>query len=207
MRAFRNELHGKWVEALLAGKIDEAKATADKMESPPALITRDLTTLKTWLRERRRGEHRVGLLASSGAVRLVAEGIAPSPRSNELQDVIHWFLRPTGDYRSSNALETPLSEFVCQGLEIDYVGLCWGNDLIWQNDEWVPRKMRAPNWSVSRNPEEKQYRLNAYRVLLTRSRAGLVVYMPKGDQSDSTRLPESFECTYEALVAAGCARF
>lgn len=171
LRAFRNDLHGKWVEALLAGKINEARAIADKMESPPALITRDLTKLKSWLLERRRGEHRVGLLASSGAVRLVAEGIPPSPRSNELKDVIHWFLKPTGDYRSSNALEAPLSEFVCQGLEIDYVGLCWGNDLIWENDEWVPRKMRAPNWSVSRNPEERQYSLNARRVLLASSRA------------------------------------
>jgi len=93
-------------------------------------VPRDYNQAMKWLEERRREEHRVGLLASSGAVRLVAEGIPPSPRSNELRDVIHWFLRPTGDYRSSNALETPLSEFVCQGLEIDYVGLCWGYDLI-----------------------------------------------------------------------------
>lgn len=115
LRAYRNAAHGEWVESLLTGDLARAAQVAADMPGPPAVITRDLSTLKEWLRPRCRGNQRVGLLASSGAVRLVGEGVPPSPRSNELDSVVHWFLRPTDDYRSSNALETPLSEFVCQG--------------------------------------------------------------------------------------------
>ena len=204
LRAYRNEAHGRWVEALLDGRIDDAAAVARTMEHPPAYITRDLNQLKSWLKARQRGEQRVGLLASSGAVRLIAEGIPPSPKSNELSDVVHWFLRPSDDYRSSNALEKPLSEFVCQGLEVDYAGLCWGNDLIWEDDAWVPRQMRAPNWHIARQDEPKQYRLNAYRVLLTRARAGLAIFVPKGDDSDETRPPDRLDEIAATLGNAGC---
>jgi hypothetical protein len=127
-----------------------------------------------------------------------------SPRSDDLGAVIHWFLKPTGDFRSSNALEVPLSEFVCQGLEIDYAGLCWGNDLIWQNRSWIPRKMRAPNWQVLKKEDAKQYRVNTYRVLLTRARAGTVIYVPNGDIDDPTRPPSDFEDIFETLKVAGC---
>ncbi len=204
LRAYRNAAHGQWVEALLSGDIVRAARIADTMTRPPAAVTRDLRALKVWLRHRRRGGQRVGLLASSGAVRLVAEGLPPSPRSNELDAVVHWFLKPTGDYRSSNALETPLSEFVCQGLEVDYVGLCWGNDLIWDAGGWIQRRMSAPNWQNSRTKESRQYRLNAYRVLLTRARAGLAIYIPRGDLDDPSRLPADFEEVYRTLLAAGC---
>ena len=203
LRVYRNDAHGRWVEALLAGDIETASAIARKMERPPAFITRDLDTLKSWLHARQRGEQRVGLLASSGAVRLIAAGVPPSPKSNELSDIVHWFLRPTGDYRSSNALEVPLSEFVCQGLEVDYVGLCWGNDLIWEDDAWVPRQMRAPRWKVSRKDEARQYRLNAYRVLLTRARAGLAIFVPQGDAKDESQQPQDFNPTFSTLQQAG----
>ena len=204
LRAYRNAAHGKWVESLLGSEIGKAAEVAGEMDGPPALITRDLDSLKDWLRARRRGAHRVGLLASSGAIRLLADGIPPSPRSNELDRVVHWFLRDAGDYRSSNSLETPLSEFVCQGLEVDYVGLCWGNDLIWRNNSWTPRKMSAPKWQISRSVEAQQYRLNAYRVLLTRARAGLVIFVPRGNLIDPTREPEQFDAISEQLVRSGC---
>lgn len=203
LRAYRNDAHGRWVEALLAGDIEAAARIAASMERAPALITRDAHELRSWLRLRQRGEQRVGLLASSGAVRLMAEGIPPSPKSNELADVVHWFLRPPGDYRSSNSLEVPLSEFVCQGLELDYVGLCWGNDLIWGDDAWVPRQMRAPRWQVSRKAEAKQYRLNAYRVLLTRARAGLAIFVPHGTDTDETIARSDFESIFKTLQKAG----
>lgn len=203
LRAYRNDAHGRWVEALLAGEIDAAASIAKKMEQAPAVVTRDLDTLRDWLRLRQRGDQRVGLLASSGAVRLIAEGIPASPKSNELAEVVHWFLRPPGDYRSSNALEVPLSEFVCQGLEVDYVGLCWGNDLIWGDDEWVPRQMRAPRWQISRKEESRQYRINAYRVLLTRARAGLVIYVPVGSDTDDTLTRFDFDRLFQTLQKAG----
>ena len=181
-----------------------ARQIADEMEHTPAFVTRDLSEMKAWLKARRRGDQRVGLLASSGATRLVAEGVPPSPRSDDLGTVVHWFLKPTGDFRSSNALETPLSEFVCQGLEIDYAGLCWGNDLTWDGEAWMPRKMRAPNWQLLRKDAEQQYRINTYRVLLTRGRAGTVIYVPVGDETDSTRKPKDFDAIFDVLVASGC---
>jgi hypothetical protein len=204
LRAHRNALHGNWVGALLEGDIDGAAAVAETMEHPPALITRDLAKMKEWLTFRKRGEQRVGLLASSGATRLIAEGIPMSPRSDDLGTVVHWFLKPSGDFRSSNALEVPLSEFVCQGLEIDYAGLCWGNDLIWKNGNWLPRKMRAPNWQVLNKEDAQQYRVNTYRVLLTRARAGMVICVPHGDVNDPTRRPPDFDGIFEVLKAAGC---
>ncbi|MFP1631952.1 DNA/RNA helicase domain-containing protein [Zhengella sp. ZM62] len=206
LRAYRNNLHGAWVAALLDGDIQTARDIASEMEHAPAFVTRDLSEMKAWLKVRRRGDQRVGLLASSGATRLVAEGVLPSPRSDDLGTVVHWFLKPEGDFRSSNALETPLSEFVCQGLEIDYAGLCWGNDLIWSGEAWVPRKMRAPNWQLLRKYVEQQYRINTYRVLLTRGRAGTVIYVPEGDETDSTRRPKDFDGIFNVLIAAGCQR-
>lgn len=204
LRAYRNERHGRWVEALLAGDIGQASDIADRMDNAPALVTRDLAELKEWLKARRRGEQRVGLLSSSGAVRLIADGIPASPMSNELNEVGHWFLKPTGDFRSSNALEKPLSEFVCQGLEVDYVGVCWGNDLIWGETEWLPRKMRAPNWQIIAKEESRQHRVNAYRVLLTRGRAGVAIYVPKGDPLDPSRAPRDFDSVFKTLCAGGC---
>ena len=126
IRAYRNPLQGRWVAALLLGEIADAKAISALMDLPPAFLTRNLETAKAWLRERRRGGRSVGLLTSSGAVRLVGEGLPPAPRSNELGPIGHWFLKPYTDFRSSGALETPMSEFGCQGLELDYTGLCWG---------------------------------------------------------------------------------
>jgi hypothetical protein len=204
VRAYRNELHGQWVEALLAGELDQAAEIASRCVEPPAIVTRDLPRLRTWLKALSRGTRRVGLLASSGAIRLVGEGIPSSPRSNELDLVAHWFLRPPEDYRSSNALETPLSEFVCQGLEIDYAGLCWGGDLIWEDEGWIPRAMRAPKWQIIRNEDRRLYRMNAYRVLLTRARAGLIIWVPPGEADDPTRSPEEMERVSAALLAAGC---
>ena len=207
LRAYRSSLHGRWVEALLVGRIKDAATIAASMQHPPALVTRDLATLRNWLKKRRRGGHRVGLLASSNASRLIAEGIPPSPMSNKLDRVVHWFLRPTDDFRSSNALEVPLSEFVCQGLEIDYAGICWGNDLIWREQEWFPRKMRAPRWTRVKNRDARQFRINAYRVLLTRSRAGAAIFVPPGDREDSTRAPADFDQVACVLREAGCADF
>lgn len=204
VRAYRNETHGLWVEALLAGRLAQAAEIASGCAEPPATVTRDLPKLRARLKSLARGTRRVGLLASSGATRLVGEGIPPSPRSNELDRIAHWFLRPPEDFRSSNALETPLSEFVCQGLEVDYAGLCWGGDLIWDDEGWVPRAMSAPKWHIIRKDEKRLYRMNAYRVLLTRARAGLIIWVPLGNEGDPTRLPTEMERVAATLLAAGC---
>ena len=204
MRAYRNPLHGKWVEAVLTGDIDAAQRTASELVDPPALVTRDLDATKGWLRQRRRGGYSVGLLTSSGAVRLVGDGIPPAPRSNELAVIGHWFLKPFIDFRSAGALETPMSEYGCQGLELDFVGLCWGGDLIRRDDGWLPRQMSAPRWQVLRDGEKQRFRLNGYRVLLTRSRVGTVIFVPRGSEDDPTRLPRELDEIANALLAFGC---
>jgi Uncharacterized conserved protein (DUF2075) len=203
MRAYRNPLHGKWVEVVLSGDADAACRIAGGLDESPALITRELDVAKAWLRQRRRGGRSVGLLASSGAVRLVGDGIPPAPRSNELATIGHWFLKPFADFRSAGALETPMSEYGCQGMELDFVGLCWGGDLIWRDGGWLPRKMSSPRWQILRDDEKRRFRLNAYRVLLTRSRAGTVIFVPSGSADDPTRLPAELDPTASALLAFG----
>jgi hypothetical protein len=174
------------------------------MAAAPAYLTRNLAAAKTWLGAQRRGGRSVGMLVSSGAVRLIGDGVPPAPRSNELQPIGHWFLKPYTDFRSSGALELPMSEFGCQGLELDYACLCWSVDLPWSGSRWVPRRMQAPNWKVIRDPAKQRYRLNAYRVLLTRARAGLVIFVPPGSEADPTRLPSEHDAIAAALFAAGC---
>ncbi len=204
VRSYRSPQHIRWVSALLNGDLPTAAAIATSMETPPALVSRDLEVIRSWLKRHRRGGRSVGLLTSSGAVRLVAEGLPPAPRSNELDAIANWFLKPFEDFRSSGALETPLSEFGCQGLELDYVGLCWGGDLIWEAGGWQARTMAAPQWRTVRSPDRAQFRINGYRVLLTRARAGLVIYVPEGEAEDATRSPAEFDAITAALVAAGC---
>ncbi len=204
IRAFRNPLRSQWVPALLGGDIDAARQLASKVDEPPAYLTRDLKQAKSWLRKHRSGGRSVGLLASSGAVRLVGDGIPPAPRSNELASIGHWFLKPYIDFRSAGALEVPMSEFGCQGLELDFVGLCWGGDLIWREVGWVPRMMRAPRWQIIREEEKKRFRLNAYRVLLTRARAGVVIFVPPGSHDDPTRPPAEADDVVKVLQKAGC---
>ncbi|MNV36904.1 hypothetical protein D3C71_1283980 [compost metagenome] len=203
MRAYRSPRQIRWVSKLLAGDIEAAATIAADMTQPPALVSRDLAAAKAWLAQHRRGGRSVGLLSSSGSVRLTAEGLPPAPRSNELDAIAHWFLKPHHDYRASGALETPLSEFGCQGLELDYVGLCWGGDLPW-NDGWAPRTMAAPNWRVIKSDDRRQFRINGYRVLLTRARLGTVIFVPRGAAEDPTRSPDELDAVVETLLAAGC---
>jgi len=174
------------------------------MTAAPAVLTRNLEKARAWLRNRRKGGRSVGLLCSSGAVRLVGDGVPPAPRSNELGPIGHWFLKPYSDFRSGGALETPMSEFGCQGLEVDFACLCWGGDLIWDENAWLPRMMRAPKWQIIREAEKRRFRLNGYRVLLTRARAGLVIFVPEGSDDDPTRAPSDYDHAAQILLDAGC---
>jgi len=206
VRAYRNPRFGDWVEAQLGGNIEYAARLSREMPSPPAKLTRNLHSLKEWLRLRQRGHRRLGLVVSSGATRLVAEGVPTPPTSNDLKVIENWFLKSWPDFRGSDSLEVPLSEFGCQGLELDYVGLCWGGDLIWSagDRKWIPRQMRAPAWRAVRRPESFRYRLNAYRVLLTRAREGTCIYVPRGAADDPTRSPAELDAIAGVLLQVGC---
>jgi hypothetical protein len=205
LRAYRSPDQGRWVAALLTGDIDAAARIAASMDAPPAWLTRELADSRRWLKARRRGGRSVGLLASSGAVRLIGEGLPPTPRSNELDAIGHWFLKPWTDFRSAGALEVPLSEFGCQGLELDFASLTWGGDLIWTSEGWTPRRMSAPRWVKIGGDDKRRFRVNAYRVLMTRGRAGLVLHVPRGDAEDCTRDPGELDAIANVLTRAGAA--
>jgi hypothetical protein len=170
----------------------------------PVVLSRDLQQAKAWLREHARGQRRCGLVASSGAVRLRAYGIETSMAIREAYSYAHWFLAPRGDVRSSYQLEVVATEFEIQGLELDIVGLCWGGDFVWEkrSQRWRTLRLVGNRWKGVQ--EEKAIRIqNKYRVLMTRAREGLVIWVPEGDTSDPTRDVTSMDETAEYLVHCG----
>lgn len=150
-------------------------------------------------------EDRTGLVATSKDIRLRAEGIERATPFISNYAFDKWFLGTPSDVRSSYSLEVAASEFECQGLELDWVGLYWGLDLTPCDvgGAWDYRKFRGTCWQNVRNEAERAFTLNRYRVLLTRARKGLVIWVPKGDHSDPTRDPTRYDRVYDALRRAG----
>jgi hypothetical protein len=189
-----------WVSAVLQGDVDAARACGDDM---PFYVTRSLAQMRAALRARARGRRRAGLVCSSGAKRLVADGVWPRFEHMDERVVANWFLKSwPEDVRASDALEIPATEFACQGLELDYVGLCWGGDLTWRAG-WQVRNFKGTDWQNRAGQDARDYRINTYRVLLTRARADTLIWVPQGDKADRTREPERFDRTAEFFVACG----
>jgi DUF2075 family protein len=144
---------------------------------------------------------------SSGALRLRADGreLSSGFRQGNRDMFVHWFLAHPPDVRSSSQLEVAASEFECQGLELDWIGLCWGGDFSFDstNGGWAYRNFSGSRWGVLKNEIDRRYLLNTYRVLLTRARRGLILWIPQGDFSDQTRLPSFFDSTAEYLTRCG----
>ncbi len=200
MRSFRAESLSSFVSTVLDG---DASAAASIMQNLtncyPIFLTRDLATARKWLHSKARGSERTGLVASSGAHRLRPEGIhiksAIDPKS--------WFLNDSEDVRSSYYLEDVATEFDIQGLELDWVGMCWGADLRFTPDSWSFNAFKGSKWQSVRKPTRQLYLINAYRVLLTRARQGMVIFVPHGDALDKTRPPEYYDATYRYLRSCG----
>jgi hypothetical protein len=204
-RSLRADNLAKWVNLVLDGKVEEAAALkiADRF---PIFLTRDLDTARSKLKTEALGDSRFGLTGSSGAARLRAEGLEPSSAFHAAYPWHHWYLAPREDMRSSYACEVFATEFEIQGLELDWIGLCWSGDFIWSDNEWRVRDLRfgrQSKWGLVRNQEKQLYRKNAYRVLLTRARQGMVIYIPQGDSKDSTRLPTELDETAKYLQRCG----
>jgi hypothetical protein len=166
------------------------------------LTKRSLTEMRRHLRHRTPGERRAGLVCSSGAKRLMADGIWPKFDHMDDATVANWFLKRWPDVRASDALEMPATEFACQGLELDFVGLCWGGDLLWQNG-WKARSFRGTKWQNVQREDARAYTVNTYRVLLTRARADTIIWVPQGEARDKTRNPIEFDEIATFLISCG----
>jgi hypothetical protein len=200
IRSYKAEKLSEWVDALLDDKPLEAKyILQNHLRDYPIFLTRDLETARCFLRKKNRGHRRTGLVASSGAKRLKAFGLDVT---DEI-DVANWFLNPKEDVRSSCFLELVATEFAVQGLELDWVGFCWGDDLRKAEKGWSFHAFKGTKWQIERQEERKQFIINKYRVLLTRGREGLIIFVPEGSYVDHTRPHENYDNTYEYLRVIG----
>lgn len=204
VRSIRNPFAAPWVDALLRNAADEAAEIARAHGPLPFRLTRDLASLRAHLRSTCRGRRRAGLVASSGAKRLRADGLGAEVPHMDASAVAHWFLdRWPTDVRASDALEVVATEFSVQGLELDEVGLCWGGDLVRAGGGWTAREFVGTAWQTRRAAEAIGNRVNTYRVLLTRARYGTVIFVPCGDTADATRRPEDLDAVAAFLAACG----
>lgn len=206
-RSFRGPRVPEWVDAMLEGDASTAATIARDLREFPFVLTRSIAAARQWLRKQARGKQRAGLVASSGSIRLRAEGLELSTafRKGNRDMFVHWFLDHLPDIRSSSQLEIAASEFECQGLELDWVGVCWGGDFCRSTTaaRWEFRNFAGSRWGALSSETDRQYLVNTYRVLLTRARRGLVVWVPTGDENDITRPPLPFDATYDYLQRCG----
>jgi len=202
MRSFRSENVSLLVKQVLDLDIDEARKTLAGVQAKyPIAITRDLGTAKRWLKRKALGSERYGIVASSQAERLKPDAInvrAPL-------DPIHWFLDGKEDVRSSYYLEDAATEFHIQGLELDWACITWDADFRYSEAGWEHWSFRGDRWNHINKKERCNYLKNAYRVLLTRARQGMVIVVPPGDVSDPTRNPNFYDATFDYLKAVGFA--
>jgi hypothetical protein len=207
VRSYRARKLAEWVDAALAGEAARAAAIAPELREFPMALTRSLATARTWLQQHTRGQRRCGLVASSGALRLRADGIELSSgfRQGNRDMFVHWFLALPPDVRSSNQLEVAASEFECQGLELDWIGVCWGGDFAFDlsGGGWAYRNFSGSRWGNVNKEIDRQCLLNTYRVLLTRAREGLVIWVPRGEPTDVTRPSAWFDMTADYLLRCG----
>lgn len=202
IRSFRAEALSEFVGHLVENRPDAAKATyASIAEKYPIHLTRDLNEARNWLRHNARGSERYGLIASSGAYRLRPEGIS---MKNKVEAPL-WFLNDKNDVRSSFYMEEVASEFDVQGLELDWAGIGWDADFRYVNGEWRHYAFKGTKWQQVNAVDSRLYLKNAYRVILTRARQGMVIFVPEGDLTDPTRPPSNYNGTYEYLKKCGLA--
>lgn len=200
MRSFRAESVSHFVNALLAGELGEGRELIGQFRTGyPIVVTRSMRDARAWVVARRRGSERAGLVASSSAQRLKPHAVDIRVNINP----VHWFLGSADDTRSSQFLEDAATEFQVQGLELDWTIVAWDADLRRSNGEWTFHDFRGSRWTDVHTPDKRRYLLNAYRVLLTRARQGMAIFVPPGRKRDSTRSPAYYDEVYDFLVESG----
>lgn len=200
MRSFRAENLSNFVHYVLDRDTERAKVLHSEFKDRyPLYLTRDLDKAKQWLEEKARGSERYGIVVSSQAYRL-----KPLAIDVRLQpDVEHWFLADKTDVRSSLFLEDAATEFDIQGLELDWACLVWDGDFRYTPSGWDHNAFKGSKWNKIRSKDAQSYQLNAYRVLMTRARQGMIICVPEGNPGDHTRLPELYDGTYKYLKSIG----
>jgi len=200
VRSFRSEKISSFVHAVIDGNAVQAMDILHEIDKLfPIRLTRDLIVAKEWLRKNKKGTERIGLIGSSGGRRLRPLGIDVK---NEIT-AEDWFLNDASDVRSSHYLELVATEFDIQGLEIDYVCLAWDINFYFSNRKWNYQSFEGTKWKAINSEIDKSYLRNAYRVLMTRARQGLVIFIPHGDNLDPTRPKELYDNTYNFLSSCG----
>ncbi len=203
VRSFRADKQCQFVDYLLDNKPDDANKVYEAIKDKyPIYITRNISVAKDWAKKQVRGSQRCGVLACSSAQRLKPDGIYV-PKDI---DVKNWFLAPSDDLRSSNMMEVVASEFKVQGLEIDWAVVCWDADLRRKSkDEWDHYNFHGTKWMHRNKAEQKRYLVNSYRVLLTRARQGMIIFVPNGvdEEEDISRSKQYYDDIYEYLVECG----
>jgi DUF2075 family protein len=215
LRSFRAEKLSAFVHSLLTFNPDAAELYNEIKDRYPIVLTRDMETAKRWLHSKVRGTERTGVLVTKEAARFKPLGIHILPSGDE--NAVHWFLEDKIDTRASNYLEDAATEIQVQGLELDYTCVLWDADMRCDNGKWRYYTFNGKTaWNekipdTENKQEQIKYMLNAYRVLLTRARAGMVICVPAGNPNknpsgfweDSTRLPKFYDGTYEYLKSLG----
>ena len=200
VRSYRSEKVSALVKAILDCDLDTAQSLYKQIKPHyPIVLTRHLQSARDWLRQKARGTERYGLLASSGATRLRPEGIFVKDDI----EVAHWFLKERQDVRSSYALEGTATEFDIQGLELDWTAVAWDADLRYASGKWEFKAFKGSQWQSVKDGQRQLYLKNSYRVLLTRARQGMVIFVPRGDKDDITRPPSFYDETFEYLQKVG----
>lgn len=200
LRSFRAEHLSRFVKELLDRELDNARQTYEQFSQKyPVALTRDLGKAKSWLKSRARGSERYGIVVSSQAQRLKPHAIDVRVKT----DPVNWFLNGRDDVRSSFYLEDVATEFDVQGLEVDWACVVWDGDFRYQSDGWEHWSFKGAKWQRILNDDRQRYLLNAYRVLLTRARQGVVIVVPNGSAEDLTRKCSFYDTTYSYLKSLG----
>ena len=201
LRSFRSAQLSDFIQEIINNDIQKARHIYQEFikKDYPIQITRDLKTARKWLNTKANGTERTGIVASSGAIRLRPFGLNVKAKI----DAPIWFLNEKEDIRSSYFLEEVATEFDIQGLELDWTCVGWDGDLFYHNNQWNYRKFTGTTWKFSSNTERVKYLINSYRVLLTRARQGMIIYIPYGNDEDLTRPSFMYDGTFEFFKSIG----
>lgn len=221
LRSFRSEKLSSFVHSLLSFKTNTSDLYKEVINNGYKIVlTRNMDKAREWLRKQVRGTQQSGILITKVSARYKPMAVHVLPQDED--NAIHWFLEDRTDIRSSNRLEEAATEIQVQGLEVDFSCVLWDADMRYENNkwnfwkfsssvQWSPNQLNIPRWIRENNPETQKYMLNAYRVLLTRARQGMVICVPEGNSiitaegfpDDSTRLPSYYDSTYNYFKSLG----